>query len=109
MRITNITAMPKYLCYASRGRDGKQLKSGETSIDLPFDKLTDPNLWRDHDYGIIAIRLSEADKAFIARINAADQRPIEVAKLGNNPPARYKLEKSVKNPAALEKDGETSK
>ena len=74
MRITNQAAATRYYSYAGSA----QLRPGQSSIELPFERLLDKTLWKDYASGMISIRLSESDKTLIARAQAADQRPLAV-------------------------------
>ena len=87
MRITNTNASPRYFSYV-----GRTLQPGEQSPDLPMSLLFDKAPWADHDANHSAIRLSEADKTMLKRIEAANERAIKVQKL---PPAKPALKRKT--------------
>lgn len=73
MRITNTSPNPRFFSYV-----GRTLKSGAVSPDIPLGVLLESLVWKDFDAGIVGIRLSEADKAMLARIADVDKQPIKV-------------------------------
>jgi len=83
MRIVNTGYSPRYLSYGDTTTGGKTLDPGQESKELPLSYVHSTNLWKDIDKGICQIRLNEEDKAFMAKIMDAANKPITMVQ----PPA----------------------
>lgn len=91
MRIRNVSSFSKYFSYASKS--GKTIEAGAQSIELPFETLHNKTLWVDIDVGNVKLILSDQDRAFMARIMAADAKTVSAAAPAAAPKARKQLAK----------------
>jgi len=74
MKIINILPDPRHYSYASRTSNGRTLKPGESSPDLPLSFLHLDLLQKDLKAGKIHITFSAEDRAFLlAMLKLADQ------------------------------------
>lgn len=74
MRVTSIVSRPLYISYC--GKSGRTLNLNESTPDMPFGSLLNPLVLTDVDQGRVKLTLSDSDRAFMAKIMAADAKPL---------------------------------
>ena len=74
MKVINVSGGPLYCSYAKRTPGGTTLQHGQSSAELPLTVVHMDILWKEIHNGKVIIRLSEADKEFIAQLQHEDKK-----------------------------------
>ena len=98
MQVHNVSSTPRYLAYA-----GATIKPGCASKVLPLQTIFSNILWTDVKSGGVQFKLSDDDRATLAKVLEQDARPLKEVQVAKPVPPEEKVKaKAAANKAALE-------
>lgn len=96
MRIINLEANPRFVSFASPTFGGKSIQSGESSAEVPLDRIQIDLFKKELYAGKISIRFNEAELAYLNRLLKLHNTPYNIKQLPPEPKPVKKVKKVAK-------------
>ena len=96
MRIINLEANPRFISYASTGFGGRSIQAGESSAEVPLDRIMIDIFKKELDAGKISIRFNETELSYLNRLLKLHVTPYTVKQLPTEPKPAKKVKKNIK-------------
>ena len=96
MRIINLEANPRFLSFASPTFGGKSIQSGESSAEVPLDRIQKDIFKKELDAGKISIRFNEAELTYLNRLLKLHATPFKAKQLPPEPKPVKQVKKVAK-------------